>query len=67
MPRPSPRLSGATTMLGGQEISVEAAGPLADITTRLAFANDPHELAEPDGLEAELRPYQRVAWPGWPT
>ncbi|MFI5043502.1 MAG: DEAD/DEAH box helicase [Acidimicrobiales bacterium] len=55
---------GGTTMLGGQEISVEAAGPLADITTRLAFANDPHELAEPVGLHAELRPYQRrgLAW-----
>ena len=39
-------------------------GSVLDLVTRLRSAQGPHEQAEPDGLVAELRPYQRrgLAW-----
>jgi hypothetical protein len=56
-------LSGSA-VLDGDVVEVDVEGPAADLASRLWGLSDPHELAEPMGLEAELRPYQRrgVAW-----
>ncbi len=56
-------LSGTVT-IDGEEVELSVGGPAADLADRLRRATSPHELAEPDGLVATLRPYQRrgVAW-----
>ena len=56
-------LSG-TAEVDGEVVAVEVGGATADLAARLDAASSPHELAEPDGLVATLRPYQRrgLAW-----
>jgi superfamily II DNA or RNA helicase len=56
-------LSGTLT-IDGEPTPVEVGGAAADLADRLRQASHPHELPEPDGLHATLRPYQRrgVAW-----
>jgi len=56
-------LSG-TAEIDGEVVAVEVGGATADLARRLAEASAPHELPEPDGLIATLRPYQRrgLAW-----
>ena len=56
-------LSG-TAEIDGEVVAVEVGGATADLARRLEAASSPHELAEPDGLDATLRPYQRrgLAW-----
>ena len=67
------QLSGSETLraaLGGavtvddEVIAVEVGGAAAQLADRLRDASTPRELAEPPGLDATLRPYQRrgVAW-----
>jgi superfamily II DNA or RNA helicase len=53
-----------TATVDGEVIDVTVGGAAADLAERLRRAARPHELAEPDGLHATLRPYQRrgVAW-----
>ncbi len=53
-----------TIVVDGQPVELEVDGPLADLAARLRDIDPTHELAEPIGLEAELRPYQRrgLAW-----
>jgi superfamily II DNA or RNA helicase len=50
--------------IDGAAVHVEVEGAAADLARRLEAASMPHELAEPEGLDATLRPYQRrgVAW-----
>jgi superfamily II DNA or RNA helicase len=55
-------LSGSV-VVDGESVPVRAAGPLAHLTSRLT-SGGARQLAEPPGLHAELRPYQRrgLAW-----
>ncbi|MHB1712827.1 MAG: DEAD/DEAH box helicase, partial [Acidimicrobiales bacterium] len=55
-------LSGSI-VIDGEVFTARAEGPLAHIADRLT-AGGVREMAEPDGLRAELRPYQRrgLAW-----
>ncbi len=61
-------LSGSIADGPGGEIEASCEGPVARIAGQLAAARDQaeadHELAEPPGLAATLRPYQRrgLAW-----
>ncbi|MBI2709088.1 MAG: DEAD/DEAH box helicase [Actinobacteria bacterium] len=51
--------------VGDELVAVVAEGPLADLSERLRAQDERlHELAEPRGLDATLRPYQRrgLAW-----
>lgn len=56
-------LSGALEV-EGELVEIEVEGPLAGLAKRLRDLESSRELAEPIGLEAELRPYQRrgLAW-----
>ncbi|MGZ4705449.1 MAG: DEAD/DEAH box helicase, partial [Acidimicrobiales bacterium] len=56
-------LSG-TAEIDGEVVAVEVGGATADLARRLEAASAPHELDEPPGLDATLRPYQRrgLAW-----
>ncbi len=49
---------------GHDLVPVSVASPLASLADRMRNASSRHELAEPPGLTAELRPYQRsgIAW-----
>lgn len=55
---------GAEVTIDGEPTEVEVGGAIADLADRLREAARPHELDEPAGLDATLRPYQRrgVAW-----
>ena len=55
---------GGKALVDDELVDVEVAGPIADLAARLRSATRPAELADPPGLRAELRPYQRrgVAW-----
>ncbi len=55
---------GGATFVEGEPVHVEVAGPLVELAERLAGASVVRELAEPPGLDATLRPYQRrgLAW-----
>jgi hypothetical protein len=55
---------GGTLTIDGEATEVEVGGAAAELADRLRQASRPHELPEPDGLQATLRPYQRrgVAW-----
>ena len=55
---------GGTVTIDGEPVAVTVGGAAADLAERLRNAAKPHELAEPAGLDATLRPYQRrgVAW-----
>lgn len=56
-------LSG-TAVVGGEQVEVSVGGAPGQLAERLRHATQPHELDPPDGLVAELRPYQRrgAAW-----
>ena len=55
---------GGTVVIDGEDVPVEVGGAAARLADRLRSVAEPHELAEPPGLEATLRPYQRrgLAW-----
>lgn len=55
---------GADLLLDGERVEVRVEGAPAALAERLRVAAEPHELSEPPGLEAVLRPYQRrgLAW-----
>ncbi|MFN7150202.1 MAG: DEAD/DEAH box helicase, partial [Microthrixaceae bacterium] len=55
---------GGTITIDDEPVLVTVSGAPAELAARLRRAAEPHELAEPDGLNATLRPYQRrgVAW-----
>ena len=55
---------GGSVTIEGEVVEVEVGGAAADLADRLRSASQPRELAEPAGLLATLRPYQRrgVAW-----
>ena len=55
---------GGTVTIDGEPVEISVGGAAADLAERLREASEPHELPEPDGLHATLRPYQRrgVAW-----
>lgn len=55
---------GGTVTIDGETVEVTVGGGAADLAERLRRAARPHELSEPPGLHATLRPYQRrgVAW-----
>ena len=55
---------GGTVTIGDESVEVSVGGAAAEFAERLRAASRPHELAEPAGLVATLRPYQRrgVAW-----
>jgi SNF2 family DNA or RNA helicase len=55
---------GGTATIDGEVVEVTVGGAAAHLAERLRQAAGPHELAEPPGLHATLRPYQRrgVAW-----
>ncbi len=55
---------GGTVTIDDEPVRVSVSGAPAELAARLRRAAEPHELAEPDGLHATLRPYQRrgVAW-----
>ena len=57
---------GGTVTIDGEPVEVTVGGAAADLAERLRRATRPHELPEPAGLRATLRPYQRrgVAWMG---
>ena len=48
----------------GEQVAVRVEGPLASLAERLRDLDSQRELAEPEGLEGTLRPYQRrgLAW-----
>ncbi len=48
----------------GEEVDVRFQGAVADLSTQLASLTEEREQAEPAGLHAELRPYQKrgLAW-----
>jgi SNF2 family DNA or RNA helicase len=50
--------------IDGESVPVDLGGELESLTTRLRSATAPHELGEPSGLVATLRPYQRRGL-GW--
>ena len=53
-------------VVDGEEVAAEVQGPLALLGERLRSIDDRKEWTVPDGLDAELRPYQRdgAAWLG---
>jgi hypothetical protein len=56
---------GGTLRVGDEEVAARVEGPLAELACRLREPESQgSEIAEPDGLEATLRPYQRrgLAW-----
>ena len=55
---------GGTITIDGDPVEITVGGAAADLAERLRAAAQPHELPEPEGLVATLRPYQRrgVAW-----
>jgi len=57
---------GGTVTIDDEPVEITVGGAAADLADRLRAASQPHELAEPEGLVATLRPYQRrgVAWLG---
>src|SRR5205807_1110037 len=57
-------LVGDTLEIGGETVAVRVEGAIATLADRLRAAGACRHLAEPPGLRAELRPYQRrgVAW-----
>jgi superfamily II DNA or RNA helicase len=65
--RPGDALAAALTgtlEVGGSIVTARAEGELARLGQRLAEVASPHEAAEPEGLHATLRGYQRrgLAW-----
>jgi superfamily II DNA or RNA helicase len=56
-------LSG-TIDVDGEPVAIEVEGPLTSLAERLRHGDPARELAEPTGLAAVLRPYQRrgLAW-----
>jgi superfamily II DNA or RNA helicase len=57
-------LGGGVLAVGDEVVAVRVDGPLADLAERLHAVRAPTDTAEPDGLQAELRPYQRRGL-GW--
>jgi superfamily II DNA or RNA helicase len=55
---------GGTVVIDGAPVEVSVGSAIEDLAQRLRTASAPHELAEPPGLHATLRPYQRrgLAW-----
>jgi len=55
---------GADVLVDGERVDLRVEGAPAALAERLRVAAEPHELPEPPGLDAELRPYQRrgLAW-----
>ena len=55
---------GGSVVVDGESIEADVVGPLADLGRRLAEFDFERDQPEPDGLKAELRPYQRrgLAW-----
>ena len=55
---------GGQAVVDDEVVDVVVDGPIADLADRLRRATGPTELADPPGLAAELRPYQRrgVSW-----
>ncbi len=55
---------GGSIQFDNELIEVQVDGPAAHLAERLRHASQPHDLPEPPGLEATLRPYQRrgLAW-----
>jgi hypothetical protein len=55
---------GGTVTIDDEPVEITVGGAAADLADRLRAASQPHELPEPAGLHAELRPYQRrgLAW-----
>lgn len=53
-----------TITVDGETVDLVVEGPLAELAQRLRALDSAEELAEPVGLHAELRPYQRrgLAW-----
>ncbi len=55
---------GGTVLIDGEDVPVEVGGAAAALADRLRSVSEPHELDEPPGLVATLRPYQRRGL-GW--
>jgi superfamily II DNA or RNA helicase len=57
-------LGGDALEIGGETVPVRVEGAVATLADRLRAARACRQVAEPPGLRAELRPYQRrgVAW-----
>jgi len=55
---------GGELRIDGELTTVELGSELETLTARLHGATTPHDMAEPDGLLATLRPYQRRGL-GW--
>ena len=55
---------GGTIDVDGEQLAVRVEGPLASLAERLLALDSHREIAEPEGLEGTLRPYQRrgLAW-----
>jgi superfamily II DNA or RNA helicase len=55
---------GGTVVVDGEPVEVSVGAPIRHLADRLRSASAPHELQEPPGLHATLRPYQRrgLAW-----
>jgi superfamily II DNA or RNA helicase len=55
---------GGDLLVEGEAVSATVEGPIADLATRLRDLDDRREVPLPDGLEAQLRPYQRqgLSW-----
>jgi len=51
-------------VVDGEALPLEVSGPLADLAARLRLLDGTRDMAEPKGLAATLRPYQRrgLAW-----
>ena len=57
-------LSGGTVEIGGRQVEVVLEGRVAELAERVRSAATPFEAVEPEGLEGQLRPYQRRGL-GW--
>ena len=55
---------GGKVLIDDELVEVSVSGPINDLANHLRRASRPAELADPPGLNAELRPYQRrgVSW-----
>ncbi|CAN5317839.1 DEAD/DEAH box helicase [soil metagenome] len=55
---------GGDLLVDGEPVAATVEGPTADLAARLREVDERQEVPLPDGLEAQLRPYQRqgLAW-----